>query len=101
MEMKDAKYVAKIARLPLLCRCGNRLSIAVTHYQSCILFADKGLSKVSHSLVFFKVGGGKYLNAKMPSYCCSCYCEVWRENCDYLGLRGFENYFQRMITGEE
>lgn len=58
MEMKDAKYVAKIARLPLTCTCGNRPSIAVNHYQSCILFADKDLSKVFHSLVFLRLGVG-------------------------------------------
>lgn len=50
---------------------------------------------------FFEVRDAKYLNAKIPSYCYSCYCDVWRENGDYLGWRGFKNPFQEMMTEEE
>lgn len=50
---------------------------------------------------FAEVRGGKYLNAKIRNYCCSCNSDVWRGNSDYLGFSDIKNPFQGMMTEEE
>jgi len=61
------------------------------------------LTKISQRCLvgFLKVRDGKYLNAKIPSYCCNCYSDMWREDGDYLGWRRFKNPFQGMMAEKE